>query len=452
MLYIHACINIIAEGRSTVRIFALIAFFIVLYLLHILSKKKWFLSQRAKNVTDAVFSKRNLLFGFIILFFIGFAGFVFLSQSHHIALNDFLVTFNNSELSTSRFVHNHVLKGIVALTLNSFGQSGVYENMDAGTAHIGLLPHLYFGISLFLFLLIGLSVFVYFYRTTNRYQGVKALGYGIAYGLLTFSLLKTVIDGGLFHEKTLIALGFLLILLYTNRLTQVYRRTLYLLGGYCVYFALLWWGGFVSTWAELLSHFYAGILFGLLIICALYLFYVGRFTRTFVLLFIFFIIAAIPSIKKDTAIAEYRNISLAQGGYVALYQTVPDYIPLTTIGGLHLYQIPANQTKTVGDVLNTNNLLDNLYPISVPWETCFPSGRPIHYTFNIVAHTPMFRDVVNDKNIVVHTFKKISDKPFPTYFIDLELPACYPRQLNVIEELLKSTGADDFIMYNLKII
>lgn len=442
--FLHVLVNSFAGGRSGVKV---VLFFSYISLLGVIA-----LTPRQKESN----SKRLVWIGCISTvgaLVVGLIAQTHFSYQNDLTQKDIAVVFNLGEISSTRLLHNHIFKGIFGSILHFFGK-GSYENIDAGLAFVGIVPAFYFIAGGILFLLSITSHILYFKkRFPYKDESWKNLLFIIIYGICSFTLLKNIIDGGIFNYETaacIISLSFLLA--SSNVRTKhnaVKLISIYIL----IYSYLLYLGAFSNTTQYLLTLLHILAITSVFAVCA-WIYASSKITRLHILLSIFSGLLMVPTLNTDIDIATYRRITIPEdsGAIIAMYQKKndPHYTALENIGPLHLYHfLPGKKTVTIATILEKNKLLDNLYPISIPWNDCFPEGKPTQYTFTLFSQNNLEKNTYYNHNflyIKANPITKTYRKGWKSYEMHATIKSCLPRHVNILEEGLKLMGAKTFIL------
>jgi hypothetical protein len=440
--FIHALVNIFAGGRSYTKVYLFLTFLVVLFVISICvktSNKK--LAQTARSVLIAF-----LLIGHLL----GLTLFFYFTNQFNFQSNDFILTFNNNEISSTQLTHNHLLKGSIGLTLSYLGM-GYFESIDAGLPFVGLVPAILLWLGVITVLLCGVVSIAYFrYTISDRSNIRKKVFYTLAFGLSSFSLIKSIVDGGIFST---VAIPISIAMLY-----GIYdwkkRGGLLLIPsvGYMLCAFILWKNNFLpGADNSIPSYLIAGFIPSISIYI---LFYIEKQESPkrlhHLLLFFLAILLSWPIYTNLSGINDYRNLN-AEGGIVALYdEGTQTENHVNSIGKLNFYKIDSE--STVGHITDEHGLLTSIYPVAIPWRTCVPTGAGETYSFTLLAKN-MFADKIyeNDKKIInrIDVSLTESSNGFFRYNLSITLEPCTPRHLNVIQEFLKTKLNEPFFMYNI---
>jgi hypothetical protein len=448
----HAFLNIFAGGRSNTKVYLFFIYFAILILLTFIFKNK----KISKNVKD--FSKYTFFVSLIIGHILGAAVFLNYADQYGFDANDFTLTFNNGEVSSSQLSHNHVLKGSVGMILNLFSK-GSYENIDAGLPFVGLIPNYILWLGLILILIATISSLIFFTALiSEKTDRTKKTVFLIGFALATFSLLKAIADGGILLANSLPILAVLLFGVCENK--RQYKFLAFIIFLYLIWTAIAWKNFFFEENYQLTIHLISGItpFAVLMIIFLLEKYAYKRATYLFGILVIF--AAMSHSMYKEISdLSKYRNY-VATNGIVGLYEQ-PNEVPgelKSTLGNLNFYKIEIS--VSVDDVIKQYNLLDNIYPVAVPWKTCVPTSFGDSYTFSLniksnqvedpkIIGQNMDRSKLSQFNNVKIEFLEEVDG-IAKYDVFVNIKPCLPRHLNVMQELLKNQFAEPFFVYNIE--
>jgi hypothetical protein len=340
-----------------------------------------------------------------------------------------------------------VFKGIVGSVLSAI-HSGQYENVDAGLAFVHLLPVWLFVLGAILFFASGILLILYFYRQVPLVNKKIAIFWTVLYAIISFSLLKNIIDGGLLNGETLVSLAGLIIIIFPKRRTLLW----WILPAYLFLTLGLYRFGFFSSSSGLINAVYAILAYAAVITAGLYYLTIGRWNRQATLLTILALVFISYHIYKDVSIISYRRAQIgSDGALVGLYQTVSDseFHTQASIGSLNIYNFHPKQSISIETVLDRFNLLDNLYPVTIPWQQCIPHGLPSEYNFELLSPT-VLGQISDIPGAVYVSSTFIGQRAnLYDYQVHMTIDQCWPRQVNVIQEVFRSAGLSEFIVVDI---
>jgi hypothetical protein len=439
-------VNIFAPGRSHSRVFL---FFLFLLLLSVITLF------RNNGSWQKIAYLRYLLIGSIgtglLLNFFSFWIFI---CSYGFRLSDFIITVHNSELSTSQFFHNHVLKGIVAIVTNWY-ESGIYYNLDTGTAYLGLLPTWFFMVGFAVILTALFSVFAYFLSQVSLWKKERVsenhkIFFILAYGIATFVLVKSIPDGGLFDYTTLPGVIALLLLIFPGN-KRLYRTIGWISFLYVSFLAMFFSLQNFDT-SQNISYPLKVLCVGLFILTPCYFVLVTRrrvFSR---IVAVVFFLATAYSVFFSLSIFSYRAEPIEEEGAIfATYQKISDpfYKPAGKIGDLNFYFIQPDFPITVGKVIDQFGLQDNFYPVAVPWRTCAPFNDALQYDFILRTLEPINLSSFSMVSLKNFDFVAKKQEVF-MYAVGISFNPCFPQSLSIIQEFIKDQGVHTFFISNVK--
>ncbi len=437
LICLHELLNVFASGRSPIRIYL---FFGYVFLLLSLIQRYVFVEKIEKFFNTKL--SRITLYFLIITFVFNFFHFAYFAHSHNLPLNTYLIAGSGEEITSSRLVHNHMGKIVIAPLVALF--SDLVENADPG---LGIYHFVSVYIALFYGVLVCICfVLVVLLFTSRVVEEKKPILYTVLYAILSFTLIKSLIDGGLFTETAFFALISFVFLIKKER--NWYWFWLMVIGAFLVQF-IFYFFGFYTDLNEFNTHSFKSFVFITLIVSLLYYYLQKSLNRLSVLLFILSLIAVISVVLVGILNTfMYRAVSFGNGQAIVGLYSLPKKIKGTNefnVGNLKFYRIES--TGKVGDVLDSENLLDNFNPVSVEWKTCFPKSQQQKISFVVDSKDQLLRDSFFDKMFVF----KITKTTIPfRYEAVAVIEPCVPRSLNVVDELLKQAGLHTYILSKIK--
>ncbi|MFH1046711.1 MAG: hypothetical protein V1738_00245 [Patescibacteria group bacterium] len=444
----HAVVNIFAGGRSVSKTWLFLAYVPLLLVVSLLVRERIQLKlRRCRSVLIAFFA------GGLTLNLVSYIMFI---RRFGLSARDWVLVFSAGEMSSVGLLHNHVLKGSVGIVLSWFGFEQI-ENMDAGQAYLALLPHWLFwlGTAMTAAALLLVALDYLFAWTDDRRQ--YDLAGTTLYAILTFCLVKNMIDGGLFNPEAVVGLAFFLAISYPRRSTKILAAIAIL--SYVVLLVLFQLIGFFApsnqTWNGLMSVLIGLVAYALLLAPLYHRSILGRWNRTGILLAVLAVSFLITAIASDLKTVRYgfTRIDDYDWAIVGLYDTVtaPQYEEYGRVGDLMFYKLTPDQPTTAAEVMSQHQLLDNFYPLAFPYRDCFPHGLNQIYEFTLITSQQL--DITGWENQLVSIVQAEhlgNESGRNRYLVKLAIRPCIPRSINVVQEVLKELGAEPAIVLNIQ--
>ncbi len=429
--FLHALVNVFAPGRSNSKIYLLSICLVCFGLFFIYRKNKPQQYEKAEK-TFFLSLMAGLLLGLVI--------FIFFFVQHHIPINDFVVIFNQQEISSTKLIHNHFLKGSIGLIMQNFS-NGQFENMDAGLPFLNLIPNILIWLGLVLIMLSLGSVIIMIKTEKKDRRKWQNILYILAFTILTFSLIKNVPDGGIFSAETL-PLLFIALIFISHKAKESKKRLagsvffLYLVTAVCLISF-----NFFPTIIDFIHYLKSGFTAAWTLGIMFYLSEKSTLKRIdYLLIILTLLILSKPIIVELRELKDYTQKS-AKDGIVALYH--PPHQNLEMIGKinqLNFYKI--DLPISIKDIANNEKLLDSIYPVAVPWLTCQPNSNLDIYNFTVQAER---KNETFTSKFLIGEINQQND----TYSVTIKIKPCLPRHLNIINEYLQTNFKEPIIIYNL---
>ncbi|HRY31248.1 MAG TPA: hypothetical protein P5328_02560 [Candidatus Paceibacterota bacterium] len=448
LLISHALLNNFAGGRSNSKVYLFFIFLIVLIFLAV------FVNRSNKKVEKI--SKYLLFLSLVIGFVLGAAAFLSFAGDFGFEWNDFVLTFNNGEISSSQLTHNHILKGSLAVVGGPLGYN-YFENMDMGTPFVGLIPNWILWLGLMCVAVATISALLFFATTVSQKETpARKILYTAAFSLVVFSLIKSIPDGGVFLSNTLPMVAAFLYGIYRGKKGIVACSGVIVV--YFIWTAFAWNRIFFHEWYQLKIYLLSGLISFVAIGVLFFLEKHMTNGRRAVLAgaFAVLLVTFYPTYQELMGTMKYLNTN-AINGMVALYDE-PDELfweKKSSLGNLNFYEIQSG--ISIGEIVRKYDLLDNIYPVAVPWKTCVPVDlRGDEYAFSINTPAGNAADLENlkaalDRQLNKADIKFVEEKNgIVIYSAALNIKPCLPRHLNVIEEFLKTKFKEPFFVYNIE--
>jgi len=434
-IIIHSLINIFAGGRSISKTIVFLLFILVLYFITKINKKN--------NIKIKLWQKLLLLGTFIYGFILNIVSYFLFINNYGIETNKWMIVFNNSEISSTSFLHNHVLKGAIGTILKIFNIS-YKENLDAGFVftNTNLLEIYYFSI-IILIVIIFWSL-IYFFKAISNISLQKKPIFLIFYGIIIFSLTKNIVDGGLFNYEAFIGFAFLFLLLFPRKKWAIYTNIIliisYLILNFVFYFNN-YFDQFENKNIGLTQNLVDTFIY-ISVLSILYYFQFNRIKRIGILLIILVLLLVYFNIYSDLSMINYRAIKITSdnNAIFASYDNIndKDYQKMGSTGDLFFYNISPKKTITVDYVLKQYEVDDNFYPLTFPYRNCFPHGKNDNYEYDLVTREEINIKEFNDSNVTItinQIEKNVNDN---NYHIFMSIKSCLPRHINIVQEIWKT--------------
>ena len=424
---LHSFINIFADGYSDIKTFLFFLYLLILGLLYILFKNK-------------PLKKLNwLYFGATIIttYLYGLALLVFYSISNKIPLTKPFITGGSGDISYSSLWHTQILKGSIGIFFPNI------INVDDGGAYLGHLPNWIFWISAILLILLLLQTIIYFTGSFRNYLKNKNLRQVIflilGYALLSFSLIKTSIDGGIFHPA--FGVGVIFILLFILRERKKLPK-------YYYYIIIA-----VDIILILINNYLNGLIFGsgfiyiqIATLLALYnlIFYCSvkkiNIITTLLLIALFLTSWWLYS-YRDLGIYKYSNFSLPVGQDIYFYDNKTEEVKT----------LQAEPNQTIGTLSKQLNQNINYLPIAIDGITCKESFSNTLVTFTVITPNPIARNSFDESSKYIKISSTDSIKSMKNWKTDIRIykKSCVPEMFSVVNGLLKKNNINTYIYYNI---
>lgn len=207
---IHLFVNIFADGLSDTKAILFVLYLPFLIIIYLATKKHHFKTLKWK------------WFGFSLLtmYLYGLGLYLFHALSNHIPLTTLFVTGRNDEVSASVIWHNHVAKAVIAQVSSYFGKIK-FSTADAGGAYLGIVPGWIFLLGAGLLIILMIQAVLYFATSfkklledKNTRQRVFLI---LGYAIISFTLIKTSIDGGICDFYFDVTLVFIILFILRER-------------------------------------------------------------------------------------------------------------------------------------------------------------------------------------------------------------------------------------------
>lgn len=425
---LHSFVNIFADGYSNIKTILFFVYLFSLGLIFLLFKKRSVKKLKWKYFGITI----------LVMYLYSLALQIFYTISNNLPWGYIYITGNNGEISSSSILHIHIGKAVIGVLLPHL------NNIDAGSAYLNLFPNWLFLLGSILLSIILWQAIIYF-TVSFRYllQNIKprqALFLVIGYALLSFSLIKTSIDGGILHPAFFISSIFVILFILKNK--NKLPASYYYIN---ILIALIFL--FINRYLNYLSYGSGWIFIQIAVLILLYnLILYASEKKTSLgklsLLLILFLIAWWFYAAHDLGIYKYSKISIPPGNNVYFYNKDKEEIDI----------LKAKSDQTISQL--SKELNKNIYylPLAVSGKTCRDDLPPrkakitlITEGFinkNFLVNSPQPSDLYIENN---ESLK--SGKNWQTDLI-IYRKSCLPERFSVIDGILRKNNINNYIYYN----
>ena len=361
--------------------------------------------------------------------------------SNNLKITDFILTGNNGEISSSIITHTHIAKGVLGQIFSFFGKN-YFQTTDAGSAYVGIFSSWLFGIGALLFVFLMFQAFYYFtilfrkiLNNKNKRQKIFLI---IGYAVLSFSLIKTTIDGGVLNPSFIIGLIFIALFIIREKGKSISKYYFYL-----VFLGIILIGISLYLDTTVYYQFSLGIssFSSLLLLYSFILYGTERDIRLqfFIPLIVVFLIAWWGASARDRSFYNYSNIILEKDQQVYYYND-------------DNYKI---ETLKIDKVLSIKELSNQLgknityTPIAAPFINCIPHSKNLNLSFYLLTPVSITDKIFNMTSYL--NLKKensiFNGKNWITK-INIYLDPCTPEILSVINGELIKNNIKNYLIIN----
>lgn len=428
---LHSFVNFFAGGRSEIKTILFFLYLTLLIFLFIFFREVYF--KRIKWVW--------FITSLFLMYLYGFLLHLFYFLSNNLKITDFIITGNNGEISSSIFSHIHISKVVIGQVFSFFGKNQ-FQTLDAGGAYINIFPSwIILGGSFLLTILIfqALYYFISYYKifliNKNKRQKIFLI---IIYGILSFSLIKTSIDGGIFSPSFILGLIFIIILIFREKQKdKIININFYYIA---IYFGIILILFNLYFSPSVYYNFSVSItsLF-LLYTFILYMSEEKINSKMIFFILILFIAGWWQTGIRDRELNEYSKIPLNIGQKIYTYDQINKDVVVLKVENI----------ESVG--VFTRKLNKNLtyLPVAIPGITCMEKSKPENLYFTLVSDLKPPKDMlshsnfleIKNKNSILFKNKWYTD-------VNVLIDPCTPEILSVIDGFLYKNNIKKYLIIN----
>ncbi len=420
---LHSFTNLFAGGRSDSKTVLFFAYLAALLLFVYLTKK---IIRKIPTVYAVV--------SLALLYVYGLVSHIFLSHYYGTSLRSFVITGNNGEISSTTLSHIHEAKGVVGFILYKFG-IGELQAIDAGGAYTHILAPWWFSIGAVLLVcsivFVVLSIWNFSTQYTKESKGKNIL-FILWYAIVSFSLIKTAIDGGI-CSPVLLSIGISVYLFYFLQKQKDNRPVLLgIFAGSIVSFILV-----LSmpdkSWDIVLMQAVATIL----LLTNISIFIFGAPKRIYIIsAMALFLMSWWMASVRDQGIFKYGQTMIDQNSYYFFYDDQNNSIEKITL----------DTTASIKDIAALRGKNLSYAPISVPGKTCNENSVPGFADVLIKTNKPL--ESIETSFLFIKNKGQSFDGSWWQTKVTIMMSPCLPEPLTVIDGTLRAQGFDFYVMVN----
>jgi hypothetical protein len=421
----HSFVNIFAGGRSEIKTILFVLYLLFLFAAYLIFKKK--------NFKILEWKWFGLSLGIMYLY--GLILHLVYTTANHISITNFFITGGNGDVSSSSLWHIHIAKATIGQILSYFGQANL-QTTDAGAAYLGIFPDRIFllgffilSITIFQSILYFITSFKIFFKDKNKRQIIFLI---ITYGLLSFSLIKTSVDGGIFNRGFWLSIIFISFLVWqqNKKISDYFYYGFSLLGLLlaCLYFNLNNLGIAVDAALVLL---YVLVIYGTK--KKINYFSWSLFLGLFLITWWVYSVA-------DLSIYNYSSVILPSGSQAYFYNESSNQVNILTI----------EQTETIDQLAKKLNKNVSYLPIFAPGVNCVSRMPKFYFSATLITKEPVKKDTLTpSKDIIIKN--ESSQIFYNEWQTDLQvyLNPCLRETLTIVNGELIKNNINNYLLLNL---
>lgn len=425
----HSFVNIFAGGRSEIKTILFILYLLFLGAIYLDLKKYSFKTFRW------------IWFGLSLLamYLYGLGLHIFHALSNKLPLTAFFVTGHNGEISCSSLQHTHIAKATIAQVASYFGKTKL-QTTDAGGAYLGIAPDWLFLLGSILLVALILQAVLYFATSFKKLLDNKEndtrqkLFLILGYALISFSLIKTALDGGIFNRSFVIGLIFIAIFILKKRkkpLADYYYIVGPIIGVLFLSINFLSYGGHGTIAAPA----------ALILLYTLVLYGSEKKIKSWILLllFLFFLAGWWAFSIGDREIRAYSTIVLPAGSQAYFYDENDEKVKILEI----------ERTQSIGQTSRSLHKNVNYLPLAADGVNCAKSKPRPKLSVTLITTSPLAKDAFTGTEDI-RIINGASSGGGKRWQTDLRvlLNPCLLETLTIINGELHKNKIDDYLLIN----
>lgn len=430
MPLIHSFVNIFAGGRSETKVFLFFIYAIVIFLLYKFLKNRNLKSFRWKWFGVSLIS----------LYLYGLFLHIFYSTSIGIKITDFIITGNNAEISSSTLSHTHIAKGFIGILLSKLGFSDLTK-VDAGVAYIGLLPNILFNIGSIILIVVLIQAIRYFVSSYKKILINKNIRQKVflilGYIIISFSIIKTSIDGGLLNYGFYISTLFIIFFIMREK-GRLGINHHYLIVLFSIIFLIT--SIFVNSIDQSL---------GLLLseLAAITLLYEIILYLTEEKIRLQFLIPVIILFLGSWWQAGIRDLEIYNYGQNIIVTNQAFYV--YDNDKKEVEKKIENNEVSIHKIIEGMGKNESYLPVTAPGITCMEKSPAQTVTMDLLTKESIKNKIVGQKDFINFNNQPsiFYDKYWRTGFV-INMSPCLPEPLSVVDGMIRASGIDTYIIVN----
>jgi hypothetical protein len=426
----HSFVNIFAGGRSEIKT--------IIFLVYILFLSAIYLT--FKNLHLKNFKWRFFCIPILFIYIYGFLLHLIYLLSNNLKITDYVITGNYGSISSSVFYHTHIAKSIIGEFFNLFNKND-FQTTDAGSAYLGFFqsPIFIFGLLVLLTLILEavyyfISSFRLFLINKNIRQKIFLI---LGYAIISFSMIKTSIDGGILNPSFILGVIFILVYIFEEKGKLNINYNYYLVAGFSALFISIYFS--LTPYNEIILNISSAISLLLLYIFILY----GTQKKVNLLFlvsfFIIFMLGWWQASVRDRDVNDYSNLILQKGQEIYIYNDKSKEVDSLII----------DEFKTVSLLSKQLNKNITYMPISIPGISCLEKTKHQNISTVLITNIPIhsntftpsrFIEIKSQDSIYVNGNWKTA--------IKIIINPCTPELLSTIDGYLQNSDINNYLMVN----
>jgi|GEM_PF-1974649 hypothetical protein len=450
--------DFLAVGVSDVKLYALLIFFFVAFMLRALKVRPSFPIRKSWVVCLIIFL---VLFGFSLhLYYLHEYGFDFWQQTF---------TGHDVNFSGNQPDHSHIFKPVMVVLGGLIGQGEPKENYDNGFSTYLVMPHWPYYLGAALVVLLGLGLVFFWLKESRRREGNRDFGFDFIYLLSSFIVLKNVVDGGMFGKEFLLSF---VVWLIAAELGRIEMKKLVVGALAAIPTAFCFSLAFYCLEGYFMGHPYYGIIFketSLFFVLTMAVYALGftsylwrgsrRLSAAAVAVSAVVIIVFLSPFDSTTEYRDrYSGLTIGPNDY-AVIATVQDlrFPEIAHEGDFKYYRLTTEKTETIADVSWQYGLPVDYVPVSISGKNCMKDLPSYLLTsaadVEVVKQGASFDGFKSNSSGVIKIIdwklvgRRGAGAGYPVYEITFWADSCTPQPARTLTAFLSESGLDSFIFF-----
>ncbi len=443
----HAAINVFATGRTGVKTLVFLAYAISILALYVALTPK-----KGASSVLAARTRLGALLGIAGAYALNFGLYMCFMLAYGFPLKVYSLVYNNGQMTSMQFLHNHISKGAIALF--TYGLHLLPSGAaDDGRTLIGMLPSAWFAALACLIAVSIVALCAYFISQIPKLREMdagKCAAYIALFILASFMVMKSMLDGGPLSFEAVVGSAFLVLAL-GNRSKRTGTIAVSMLIAYIFLCMGLYMAGYFASDAAY-GYLSFSTMTATLVLSSAYAFYSSDKARLNILILVLAFVCFAGQMYNGLGALPYLHstIPARDGAYATSYNALSgdEFSLIGSAGPLGVYRFSPTSDRNMSDIVRMTGVTSNPDPVAVPWRTCVPTGPDEEFAFTLWSKSPL--SALSEKT-ALYSFSAspLSSASGSLYGATIRVPQCYAAVATLLVDGILSQYSSQFAYFDI---